>query len=184
MRKRSTPISNLIFDKNRMTKIMKSAMLLGLIFFIGTASSAQDRKFSNRLTIGPNFPMLDTGVGYHIGYNPDISIAKNLGVQGQVSYSFTDIKSTFISGNTGSYKSINLLVGPRLYLRDSIRKFRPYLCALAGIDRLVETRSGIKRDPAYLFGLSMGLYGEVKNFLFGFCAETPSIYVLKLGYKF
>jgi len=164
---------------------LKKFVFAFLMAYIGTVVvNAQEGKLSHVATLGINFPILDEGLGYHLGYNPDISLTKNFGIQGQLSYSFTDITSTFLSGNTGSYKSINLLVGPRIYLRDSTSNLRPYLCALAGVDRFVETRSGVKREPGLLFGLSVGLYAEIKKFIVGFCAESPSILVLKAGYIF
>ena len=121
---------------------IKKFFLVFLLIYICTAVSAQERSFSHVAMLGFCSPALSSGLGYHLAYNPGISLTENFGFQGQVSYSYAKITSTFISGNTGSIKSFNLLLGPRLYLAEETKKFRPYLSALAGIERVIEKRSG------------------------------------------
>jgi hypothetical protein len=162
---------------------IKKYVFVFFLVFIATAVGAQERNFSHATTLGYCSPIMSAGFGYHLAYNPGISLTENFGIQGQVSYSYAKITSTFLSGNTGYTKSFSLLLGPKLYLREETKTFRPYLSALAGIDRVIEKRSDEVREPELIFGLSMGVFAEINRFIVGFSAETPGFLVFKLGYK-
>lgn len=165
-----------------MKKSLFLGLCAGLLLFQGQHLLAQADRFSHQVTIGATFPLLSQGIGAHIAYVPAWSLHSFVGIQSQVSYSYTAITSAFISGATGYHHSLNLLAGPRVFLRGEAKKLRPYVFAMAGVNRVVQNYNG-ETDPAYLsFGFSTGVMVEFKPLTAGITAETPGVILLRLGY--
>jgi len=166
-----------------MKTLVNSIIVITLSLFCVYTSEAQDRKFSHQGTIGVGSVLLDESLSFHLAYNPGFYLRQNLDLLGQVSYSSSKITSAFLSGARGSLQSLNVLVGPRIYLRKEVKKFRPYFMLLVGINGHVEERNGETRPPVMEFGLCSGIMAEIDHFIFGFSVETPGVMALRLGYK-
>jgi len=67
-----------------MNFIKKGIVLITFLTLIGTVVKAQDNKFSNTAILGVGTPILDNGIGFHIGYNPSLSVHEYFAVEGQL----------------------------------------------------------------------------------------------------
>ncbi len=164
------------------TQIRKSLIFFAIISF-GVISNAQKSNFMTSSTIGVASPILDGGIGLHIGINPSYSLSNKFSLEGQVSYFHTKISSSFLSGNTGSVNSINTLAGGRLYLNSEERTNRFYLNLLVGGNYYKEKRNGFKKDGEINVGFSTGAFFELNKFLIGLSYDTPQNLILKIGIK-
>jgi len=161
----------------------KSIVLFILLFF-SLIATAQKGSFTTSATIGLATPILDSGIGLHIGINPSYVLTPHFSIEGQISYASTKIHSSFLSGAEGQSNSVNTLGGGRLNLNSVEKKNRFYVNALIGLNYNKEEKNGLKMDGQFNVGSSIGAYLELKSFLVGLSFETPENLVLKVGYIF
>ncbi len=161
----------------------KCALILTLLSF-GLLTNAQKGNLSGSPIIGVSKPIFDSGLGFHIGVNPSYSLSSNFSLEGQLSYSYTEITSSFLSGKTGQSNSTNILMGGRLYLNSEERPNRFYLNLLVGGNYIKEEGNGVKYDGEINMGISSGGFFELGKFLIGLSYETPQNLILKIGYVF
>lgn len=163
-----------------MKKLLIFLIMVGFVIH----TKAQDRKFSTLTTIGITAPILDNGIGFHLGLNPYLRITERLSAEGQISYIYTKTSSSFLSGNTGSINSINTLVGGRFYLNSEDKKTRFFFNLLAGLNYRKEEENDIAKDAELNLGFSGGLFMDLSKITLGLTYDTPQNLVLKLGYSF
>jgi len=157
------------------------AMFLALV---GTFANAQNNNFSVMPTLGVSTPILDGGVGFHIGVNPSLSLHEYFAAEGQVSYNYTKITSGFLNGDTGTAYSANFLLGPRIYFTPEGAKVRPYINALVGGLYYNEAADRVDSDSEFGLGFSGGGFVKIDRFVVGLSYETLGDIVLKVGYTF
>ena len=92
----------------------KGTLIIMFLALAGTFANAQNNTFSNTITLGIGTPMRDSmSVGFHMGYNPSISLSEYLAIEGQISYFNTQLMTVF-SDEIRTGHSVNALIGPRL----------------------------------------------------------------------
>lgn len=162
--------------------LLKLLFIACCVLWISTAQ-AQDDPPKTAALIGITSPVLDNGWGGQVGVGPHKALTSHLGLEGQISYTFTRITGSFLSGETGNIHSVNTLIGPRLYLNGEEKSTRYYVNAVVGgLYSSDETNKGFS-EPLLGIGFSSGLYLERENWLTGISIETPQYVVLKLGYR-
>lgn len=155
-----------------------------MILSFGQMAYAQKSNFSTLPTIGVTTRILDNGLGYHIGINPSYLLSPKVSIEGQVSYLYTKITSSFLSGKERKSQSINTLAGGRLYLNSEKRINRFYLNLLIGLNYNKEEFNNVKQSGEFGVGLSGGGFLEFNKFVVGLSYDTPQNLVLKAGYVF
>ncbi len=90
---------------------MRQTLFAFLFFSISAYTYAQQSPFSTSATVGLTSPLLDNGLGIHLGVNPAYALLPHVAVEGQLSYLYTNISGSFLSGNTGHYHAVNSLAG-------------------------------------------------------------------------
>lgn len=163
---------------------MKKLLILLAIFIFASHTNAQNSNFSVLPTVGITKPLIDAGVGIHVGVNPSYKLVNWFAIEGQVSYIYTNIFSTFLSGYKGSFKAGNFLAGGRLYLNPNAKNTLFYLNLLAGLKILKEVSNGIARETEYGLGASLGGFVEYRRITLGLTFDSPQNSILKLGYAF
>ena len=163
----------------------KQLILLFLISCTSYTVLSQKSVLSTNVTVGISTPILDNGTGLHVGINPYYAFNRVIGIEGQLSYVHTNITGSFINGKSGYENSFNLLIGGRVYLFPKVRKTKPYLNLLIGglHNRSFLDPNGLPRTEVSL-GASAGLFLEMKRFLIGISADSPSNLILKTGLRF
>lgn len=165
-----------------MSKHIEKALLIVVLLFSGSLVNAQSNNFSNLVTIGINTPLLDNGVGYHIGINPSYLLSNNFSAEGQLSYLTTQINGSFLSGNDGKSNAVNALVGGRLYLTSAANPNRFYLNLLLGISYNKEEINSVTQEGMINPGFSAGAFVELKRLVIGLSFDTPQNLGIKVGY--
>lgn len=160
---------------------MKNSLILLTIFMCATSTIAQKSKFSVFPNFGVTKPILDGGLGFHAGVNPSYKLSNRFALEGQVSFSYTDISSAFLSGKRGSVSASNFLTGGRLYLNPNSKKSIFYLNLLAGLNVIKEKSEGLVLGTEYGFGFSTGGFVNLSGLTLGITYDTPQNLVLKLG---
>ena len=159
-----------------------------LIFLIAVGfvnhTKAQDRKISTLTTIGITSPILDNGIGFHSGLNPHLWLTERFSLEGQISYIYTKISSSFLSGNTGSINSVNTLLGGRFYLNSEDKNTRFFFNLLTGLNYRKEEVNSIAKEAELNIGFSGGLFMDLSKITIGLTYDTPQNLILKLGYSF
>jgi hypothetical protein len=163
---------------------MKHTLFAILFFSITAYAQAQQSPFSTSATVGITSPILDNGLGLHLGVNPAYALLPHVAIEGQISYLYTNISGSFLSGNTGFYHAVNTLAGGRFYLHGPEKSTRLYLNLLAGAVYQQETTNGITRSGAFDLGFSAGAYLQLSKWLLGLSYDTPQNVILKVGYVF
>lgn len=163
---------------------MKRAFFWGLLFGLVALAQAQDNRLSTLATVGVSTPILDNGVGFHVGLNPSIRLAPIVAVEGQISYLYTHIGSSFLSGNEGVVHAVNTLAGGRLYLNGPGKRHRFFLNLLLGATYAQEVENGVEKPGAWMLGFSGGGYVALRRLTLGLSYDTPQNLVLKGGYAF
>jgi hypothetical protein len=158
------------------------ALLIVVLLFSGSLANAQSNNFSTLTTIGISTPIVDNGNGYHLGINPSYLLSNNFSLEGQLSYLYTKISGSFLSGNEGKSNAVNALVGGRLYLTSAAKPTRLYFNLLVGINYNKEEINSIKGDGMINAGFSAGAFVELKKLVLGLSFDTPQNLVLKVGY--
>lgn len=162
----------------------KGIVVILFLALVGTIANAQDNNFSNTLTIGIGLSAFDSGVSYHAGYNPCLSVSQDFAIEGQLSYAYTDVKSVFLAGGEGRAHSINFLLGGRMYLPSKHEKICYYINLMAGglfsnrdSERQIETSELVS-------GFSGGIFANINQFVVGLSVDAPTNLILKVGYTF
>ncbi|RMG72612.1 MAG: hypothetical protein D6722_05155 [Bacteroidetes bacterium] len=151
-------------------------------FLILTCVQAQDRAFSTTLQAGLANPLLDNGIGFHVGVNPTYALEPVFSLEGQLSYAYTRVNSSFISGDQGHAHALNALAGGRLYIAPAHSQLRPYLSLLLGVYRGQETINGVQETATWGLGFSGGAYFQWRRMVAGLSFDTPQNIILKVGY--
>lgn len=135
---------------------------------------------------GISSPILDNGIGFQIGINPTYQLPEHeyVGLEGQISYNYTGITSSFISGRKGSAQAFHLLGGGRIYLFPESWNTRMYLNLMAGLLVYTATLDNTQGNLEYGLGLSTGLYVKHKRIIIGISGETPQNVMAKVGFIF
>jgi len=170
-----------------MNFIKKGIIAIMFLAFVGTFANAQTNDFSITATVGVGTPILDNGIGWHIGVNPGFSVSEYFAVEAQVSYFNTKITGSFLSGDTGKAHAVNGLIGPRLYFTPQDAKVRPYINGLIGglYNREIKERiGGTSTISEFDIGFSGGAFVEIDKFVVGLSYDTPQNLILKVGYSF
>ncbi len=167
-----------------MKNYLWSIPLFVLAMGFGSSVMAQKGSFSTNATIGITSPILDNGIGFHLGVNPSYALFSHLSIEGQVSYIHTDINGYFISGGEGTLDAGNALVGGRLYLTHPDNQVRPYINLLFGGNFTQEKRVAGETTAMFLPGFSAGGFLEIHKFLVGVTFDSPKNIILKAGYIF
>lgn len=158
------------------------ALLIVALLFSGSLLNAQSNNFSTLATIGINTPILDNGVGYHIGINPSYLLSNSFSAEGQLSYLTTQINGSFLSGNDGKSNAVNALVGGRLYLTSAANPNRFYLNLLLGLSYNKEEINSVTQEGMINPGFSAGAFVELKKLVIGLSFDTPQNLGIKVGY--
>ncbi|MCI4671590.1 MAG: hypothetical protein MRZ79_25835 [Bacteroidia bacterium] len=164
-------------------QLKKLILLIGLLS-LGLCAQAQDKKFSTAATMGITTPFLDNGIGLHLGLNPAYRLTARLTAEGQLSYLYTDVNSSFLSGDETTGNAVNALAGGRLYLNKEKKKNRFYLNCLLGLNYNKEEANGVSRAGEFSPGLSTGAYAQLNKILIGLSYDTPQNFVLRFGWIF
>ncbi|MEZ4983606.1 MAG: hypothetical protein R2795_00970 [Saprospiraceae bacterium] len=163
---------------------MKNLLICLIIVGFVIHTNAQDQKISTLATVGVTSPILDSGLGFHVGINPSFRVSEKFSGEGQISYMYTRIKSSFLSGDTGFVSTVNTLVGGRYYLSTEDKETRFFLNFLIGINYINEEENGIEKDGELNVGLSAGSFVDFNGIIIGLTYDTPQNMVLKVGYSF
>ncbi len=164
----------------------KGIIVIIFLALIGTIAKAQTNDFSHTVIVGIGSPILDNGQGFHLGYNPSLSVYEYLAVEGQLSYFYAET-SGFINGRKDKVHSVNVLVGPRLYFTPQDKNIRPYINLLIGglYTREITERAGISTTRSeFGLGFSGGAYVNIHQFVLGLSYDTPQNVIFKVGYTF
>lgn len=161
-----------------------SATLLILTIGFGSSVFAQKGSFSTNATVGVTTPILDNGIGVHLGINPSYALFSHLSVEGQLSFIHTNVNGAFISGNEEKVNAGNALVGGRLYFTAPEKNLRPYLNLLLGGNYTRQKRDGGEITANFGPGISIGGFLEMRKLLVGLSFDTPQNIVLKAGFSF
>lgn len=159
-------------------------ILIGLAISLSFSAIAQSDKYSTTASIGITSPLLNKGLGFHVGVNPKFSLTPGFALEGQVSYIYTHIGSAFLSGKESNYNTINVLSGGRLYLSDESARQRLYLNLLLGGNYLNQRFQSGAKSESYNLGFSSGLYIEGSQIVIGISYDSPRNNVLKVGFIF
>lgn len=154
-----------------------------VLFSLINLTNAQESRLELLPTIGVTSPILDNGIGFHVGLNPYVRINKRVSAEGQLSYIYTNITSSFLSGNISSVNSVNTLVGGRIYVNPEDKNTRFFLNLLIGLNYLKETNN-IGGVGEYNVGFSGGTFIELNRVVIGLTFDTPQNLIFKLGYAF
>jgi hypothetical protein len=165
---------------------MKMKNLLLFLIMVGFVNyaKAQDQKFSALATIGVSSPILDNGIGFHLGLNPCLRLTERISAEGQISYIYSKIGSSFLKGEQGYFNSINTLAGGRLYFNSGEKKNRFFFNLLVGLNYKKEEENNIEKDGEANLGFSSGVFMDLSRITLGLTYDTPQNLILKLGYSF
>lgn len=162
----------------------KSIILILAILAFGLVSNAQDNKVSTLVSAGITTPILDNGTGFYLGVHPTFQLSSRIYAEGQISYMYYKITSSFISGNRGDVNSVNTLAGLRLYINAPKKRNRFFINLLGGLNYIKEKINGVERDGEFGFGISTGAFLQINRIIVGLSFDSPQNYVLKVGYNF
>ncbi len=163
---------------------MKKLILIFLLLTSISTTYAQEKPLSILGFGGIGGPLLDSGISYYAGLNPSYRLSQRFSLEGQLSYLFTNINSTFLSGNMGTSNTINTVVGGRLYLMSEEKKTRLYINTLLGLSYTQETINNIVRNGDLNIGFSGGVFIDRSNLVVGVSFDALQFPILKLGYTF
>lgn len=150
---------------------------------LAISSIAQQSTFYTSATIGIASPVLDNGVGFHVGVHPSTTLTDRLSFDSQISYLCTDVKSGFLSGGDFNIHSFNMLGGGRFYFNSSEKTNRFYINLLLGGNYNVESNGVVTIDRNFKLGFSTGAFVKLKRLLLGISFDAPQHRVFKVGYQ-
>jgi hypothetical protein len=163
---------------------MIKKIIFALLLFLSITSQAQDRPFTFSTTVGVTMPILDNGLGFHLGINPAYPVSEHFYVEGQLSYLYTRVGASFLSGEQANIHAFNALAGGRLYLNKEMQTNRFYLNLLLGGNFQQERKDSETSGHDFGPGFSAGSFLQREAFLLGLSYDTPQNLVLKAGYVF
>lgn len=166
-----------------MKELYKASLLLLLLQAFPMGSFGQKRNLANTLSLGVSRPMLDKGIGLHLGLNSAYPINSTFSVEGQLSYLHTWVLSSFLSGETGKVKALNTLVGGRYYLITNNSRNRFFLSLLIGGNREITVKKDQEMEEVIRAGYSAGAFFCFNKWWIGLSYETPQNIVLKWAYR-
>lgn len=161
---------------------MKHLLFFLLLLSIAGSLSGQERKRILQGTVGVASPILDNGLGIHLGVNPAFQMRKQFFAEGQVSYIYTNAQSSFLAGETSTAHTANVLLGARVYLNSPAQTTRFFLHAMFGFFCHREVNQ-FEADEIGL-GRALGGYVEFNRLVTGLAFNSPQHLILKLGYSF
>lgn len=166
-------------------RIEKLLLALSLLFVIvGVYSQEENPKpYSTTLLGGLSSPLLSGGYGWYLSVNPVYKLHKYFALEGQLSYNYNKITSSFLSGRTGFSHTISTLAGSRLYLTKQDRKLIPYVNVLIGGMYNNEQKQGLDLSPYIDFGASAGAFLLINNMVLGVSFEGSGL-IAKFGCSF
>lgn len=162
---------------------MKLLHVFLLLFLYTNHLNAQVDKFSIEPTIGLTTPILDNGLGFHIGINPSVRLTQKLSAEGQISYIHGRANS-FLSGNVNVVNSVNTLLGGRFYLNSEDKKTRFFFNLLTGLNYNNEKKNNTSSEGEFQLGFAGGAYININRVIIGVSYDTPQNLILKLGFSF
>lgn len=162
---------------------MKLLHVFLLLFLYTNHLNAQVDKFSIEPTIGLTTPILDNGLGFHIGINPSVRLTQKLSAEGQISYIHGRANS-FLSGNVNVVNSVNTLLGGRFYLNSEDKKTRFFFNLLTGLNYNNEKKNNTSSEGEFQLGFAGGAYININRIIIGVSYDTPQNLILKLGFSF
>ena len=165
--------------KNYLSNI---ALILSLLS-ISMQVKAQNDAFSTQATVGVTSPLLDNGIGFHLGINPAYALSDFVAIEGQLSYIYSRVTGSFLSGRTGNQHAVNLLAGGRVYLISSEKRTHLYVNALLGGNYFQENMTGLSEQQELNLGFSVGAFVGINRLLIGLSFDTPQYVVLKVGIR-
>lgn len=163
---------------------MKHIIFVITLFTLFIQGKAQEKSFLISPTVGISKPILDNGIGAHLGVNPSYAFTRYLAVEGQLSYSYTQVTGSFISGDRGHYHGLNALAGGRLYVHSPEKRTRLYVNLLLGAVYKKERENNFTSPGVIDLGFSAGSYLQISKWLIGLSYDTPKNIILKGGYVF
>lgn len=167
-----------------MNTLFSIAALLIMVMTSSLTLDAQHKSFSTALTVGTSTDILDGGVGIHFGINPAYDLNSYVAIESQVSYIKNWVSAGFINGESDKISAINAMIGGRIYICPKKMKARVYFNFLYGSAQVTDFELDDTKNKFRDIAASMGLFFSVKHFLIGLSAESPSHYILKVGYVF
>ena len=168
-----------------MYKSINKTFLLCIFLSFGLFANAQNSKFESSVFLGVSAPILDSGIGYHVGINPTYTLTSYLSAEASFSFIYTQINGAFLSGDKGHSNSVNAVVGGRLYFNSDEKKNRIYInFLLGGFYSNEDFEDNMNDEDFYDVGLSTGAYLELNRFLIGVSLDTPQNLTLKAGFIF
>lgn len=155
-------------------------MLFLALLCAATAMYAQSSASSRWMaTAGLGMPILDNGLGLHLGLNFHENVGDRLALEGQAAYQYVSVNSGFLSGEGGQDHAAGAFVGGRLYFNDADQAHRWYLNALIGATYYAADTS----TPEWITGATMGIYRAGPRWVFGLAAESPQLLMVKCGIR-
>lgn len=162
--------------------IMTRSLVFCFVCVLLSSLKITAQEIGYRASLGAVYPVLDNGIGYHIAVNPTFNFNKEILVEGQLSFSQTQISGAFLSGKTGRESVVGAFVGARYYLNSPEKEVRFALNYLMGL-YVVAEQPGDQEFEAFL-GVTPGFYIEKNKIYIGAAFESPQNAILKLGYIF
>lgn len=164
-----------------MKKIYKIVAVLCCLLAFGKVN-AQEMDFTGVAGVGT--PLLDNGFGYHFAFNPSMPIQERLFADAQISFTNTNIGSTFLTGQRVREQVIGIYLGARYYLNTEEKETRYFVNLLFGryFGREID-ESSMTEDFSSL-GLTGGIYLQKKKIYIGLGFDPPQSVIFKLGYTF
>lgn len=164
---------------------MKKVVLILSLILVGLVGNSQESKFGSSAYVAVSTPMLSTGYGGQIGYNPSYKLTNYVYLEGQVAFLYHRITSAFLSGEKRNAYQGSMLAGLKLYFNGEDKKNRFYSNILLGGGYYVLNRKDDRVINGWVPALSLGFYSELKsNVMLGIAAETPGNLLFKVGYHF
>jgi hypothetical protein len=159
-------------------------IIVALLCLFPASGTYAQTAFSWEISTGITTPILDNGIGFHLGVNPTYNLNEYFALEGQASYLFTRIEDSFLTGEKATVNALNLLAGPRLYILGPDRKVRPFINLLVGGNYQSEQRPSATSSSEFTLGFSGGGYVLINQLVLGLSYDTPQNIVLKVGYRF
>jgi hypothetical protein len=159
-----------------------SAVILFLTLLVNPKLSGQEHNIQHLAVAGISTPVLDNGLGFHLGYQPGIDLSNYFSVEAYAGWSHTRINGAFLSGDTGSSQSLELLIGPRIYITRQGKKYRPSIHLLAGIQYLIEKEENDAPIKEFGLGVLPGISLDINRLQLGVFLSTPGLFGIRMGY--
>ena len=161
----------------------KVNFLLILLFVAATVKSQKTNQFRFTPNIGITTPILDNGLGVLTALNIEGRALEYVSGEGQISYSYNRIHSSFLRGEKGHRRGFNVLLGPRFYFNSSEHANRFYVNLLFGGIYRNDTQENRSDFKAVAFGHSFGLYWSNEKLILGGSFDSYALFSLRVGWS-